>query len=156
MITISLPETPDIVISNLVLDYNGTMAVNGELIPGVTDRLKTLSRAASIHVVTADTFGSAAAQLPADLVRLTILEARDQAAAKANYIEKLGAAQTAVFGNGRNDEQMMHAARLSIALIQAEGASAGTMMAADMVFHHINDALDAFIFPARITATMRT
>ncbi|MBN2416761.1 ATPase P [bacterium] len=155
MIRIPLPGLPDLEIAHLVLDFNGTMAVGGGLIPGVIDRLTLLSRSVSIHVVTADTFGTASSLVPAESMRLTILEARNQARAKAAYVEELGAIQTAAIGNGRNDEMMMHKVGLAVAVIQAEGAYAKTVAAADMVFHHINDALDAFIHPDRITATLR-
>jgi hypothetical protein len=45
-------------IEYLVLDYNGTLALDGRLIPGVRPHLRTLARLMELHVVTADIFGT--------------------------------------------------------------------------------------------------
>ena len=63
MLTISIPGFRDLHLEHLVLDYNGTLACDGELLRGVKQALETLAEHVRIHVVTADTFGRAAAQL---------------------------------------------------------------------------------------------
>lgn len=59
MIEINIPGFKILSLSHLVLDYNGTMAVDGVLIAGVEQALNELAQHLSIHVVTADTFGLA-------------------------------------------------------------------------------------------------
>lgn len=155
MIEIRIPGYGTLELRHLVLDYNGTLALNGILIPGVEERLRRLSRLLDIHVITADTFGSvekSAGSLP---VTLSILAGEDQAEAKAVFVKNLGARGCAAIGNGYNDHRMVQAACLGIALIQGEGASQATITASSLVFTAINDALDALIHPARIIAVLR-
>ena len=40
-----------------MLDYNGTLAVDGHLLGGVKKALTALSGKINVHVLTADTFG---------------------------------------------------------------------------------------------------
>jgi len=46
-----------------VLDYNGTLAVDGALLPRLKERLESLTGALSLQVPTADTFGTCRADL---------------------------------------------------------------------------------------------
>ena len=84
-----------------------------------------------IHVVTADTFGKARAQLEDMPGELVVLPTVDQAAGKLAYVERLGCDRTACIGNGRNDHQMLKEAALGIAVIGPEGASPETVASAD-------------------------
>ncbi len=139
----------------LVLDYNGTMSIDGKLIPGVKKRLIALSKLFEIHVVTADTFGLAAQELKGIPVSLKILDAGNQSGSKLSYIQNLGAQRTVAIGNGRNDRLMLKETALGIAVIQEEGASAESILAANMVCKSINDALDLLINPKRLIASLR-
>jgi soluble P-type ATPase len=58
MLEVNIPGYRTLVLSFLVLDYNGTIACDGHLIPGVRGRLEALSEIVAIHILTADTFGS--------------------------------------------------------------------------------------------------
>ena len=62
MIEINIPGFGDLRLSHLVLDFNGTLAVDGRLLPGVGDALTSLASQLAVHVITADTFGLAAAE----------------------------------------------------------------------------------------------
>jgi hypothetical protein len=57
-IVIEIPGRPRIVLSHLVVDFNGTLAKDGSLLPGVATRLQRLGRRIRIIVATADTFGN--------------------------------------------------------------------------------------------------
>jgi soluble P-type ATPase len=74
----------------------------------------------------------------------------------ARYVRRLGAGRTACIGNGRNDRLMLRAAALGIAVILAEGASAETVRAADIVVGDIGHALDLLLEPTRLLATLRS
>ena len=155
MIEIAIPGDRDYQLRYLVLDYNGTLAVDGYLIKGVKRRLCTLSPKIEIHVVTADTFGRAERGLKKIPCELSLLPFMDQARRKAEYIERLGREQVVCIGNGRNDLEMMKRAGLGIAVIQAEGACALSLKAADIVCCSINHALDLLCKPKRIIAVKR-
>jgi soluble P-type ATPase len=143
-------------LEHLVLDYNGTLAVDGEVLPGVRRGLRALSRRLDIHVVTADTFGAARAALSGLPCRVSILPARGQDRAKLAYVRRLGAARTVCIGNGRNDRLMLRSAALGIAVLQGEGAATVTLVAADIVMPAIADALDLFANPLRLIASLRS
>jgi soluble P-type ATPase len=155
MLIIAIPGREALNIHHLVLDYNGTLARDGVLIEGVAPLLERLAGRLQIHVVTGDTFGkarAALAQLPCETV---ILEPNGQATAKLEHLARLGASKTVCIGNGRNDRLMLQAAGLGIAVVQAEGASAETLQAADIVTGNIHDALELLLHPLRIAATLR-
>ena len=118
MLKLTIPGQDPMAFRYLVMDYNGTLAIDGELIPGVAPRLRKLRHALDIHIVTADTFGkarSATRDLPCTLA---ILPPGDQSGAKADYIATLGASLCVCIGNGLNDHLMLARARLGIALVR--------------------------------------
>ena len=155
MIHIEIPGYDTLDLAFLVMDYNGTLAIDGHLIPGVAQRLKQLARQMEIHIITADTFGLAAQNLQGLPVQLTVISASDQGKQKAQYVRKLGDDHSVAIGNGRNDRFMLMEAKLGIATIQKEGAATDTTQAANIVVHHINDALDLLLNPLRLKATLR-
>ncbi len=57
MICLDIPGAEKKEIHHLVFDYNGTIAIDGILIPGVKKAIRSLAGRAKIHVITADTFG---------------------------------------------------------------------------------------------------
>ena len=139
-----------------MLDFNGTLACDGFLLPGVTERLNNLASDLAVYVITADTFGKAQSQLKNVDCGITILSEPDQAAGKLNFVEKLGARNCVCVGNGRNDRLMLKAAGLGIAVVLEEGASVETLVAADVVCTDINNALDLLTHPLRLVATLRS
>ena len=58
---IQIPGYKTLDLSFLVLDYNGTIAVDGQIPPEVREALVRLSKDFQIHVLTADTHGTARA-----------------------------------------------------------------------------------------------
>ena len=156
MIEINIPGFRKLRLSHLVLDYNGTLAVDGELLPGVGDALTSLATQLAIHVITADTFGRAAAQLHNLPVALTIAPVESQAETKLAFITALDPANVVAIGNGRNDRKMLKGAALGIALIQLEGGASETLANADLVSTNILDALDLLKNPKRLIATLRS
>jgi soluble P-type ATPase len=140
----------------LVMDYNGTLAVDGRLIDGVQPLLRELSEKLVLHVLTADTFGIAEKGLAGVPCELSVLPATDQQERKLEFIKSLGAGETVAIGNGRNDRLMLRDAVLGIAVILEEGACTETLMAADVVCPSILSALELVLNPLRLTATLRS
>ena len=155
MLTIDIPGWKPLALRHLFLDYNGTLAMDGKLLPGVSERLTELSAQLDIHVLTADTFGSVRKELSAVPCDLLIIPLQNQAQAKADRLCSFDPALSAAVGNGRNDALMLREAALGIALLQEEGAAPQTLAAADVVCRSIPDALDLLLHPLRLTATLR-
>lgn len=155
MISLSIPGYGELNLSHLVLDYNGTLAVDGEPVDGVCERLARLSRDLAIHVITADTFGTVRNKLAGIPVTVAVLGKDRQDQAKLDYVNSLGADVTACIGNGRNDRLMIEACALGMAVILGEGAFVRTVQAATLVFTRITDALDVLSNPLRLTAGLR-
>ena len=156
MIEVDIPGYRTLQLEHLVLDHNGTLAVDGILRPGVQECLQKLSSDVTIYVVTADTFGKAGAQLAGIPCELTILPSGDQDVGKLEFIQKLGIERTVCMGNGRNDRLMLKEAALGVAVILEEGAAVETVSAADVVCSGIVPALELLLYPLRLTATLRS
>lgn len=103
MLEITIPSRGVLHLSHLVLDYNGTLALDGALVEGVGERLRELSKHLDVHVITADTYGDVEGRL-ADLpVTLSTLSDHLQDEAKQRYVRTLSARECVTIGNGRND-----------------------------------------------------
>lgn len=73
MITLDIPGFGQLELVHVVLDYNGTVAQDGELLPEVGSRLQALSENLEVTVLTADTHGTVRQKL-ADLpVQVVVL-----------------------------------------------------------------------------------
>lgn len=155
MFTVDVPGHGICTFEHLVLDYNGTLALDGVLLPEVGKVLEELSAALSVHVLTADTFGSVARELQGLSLTLSIVPAGSQDKHKKNYIEVLGANRCVCIGNGRNDSQMLDCAAVGIAVVQQECACAAALRCADIVAPDILSALALLQNPQRMVATLR-
>jgi len=156
MLAIAIPGFRQLELGHLVLDYNGTLAIDGKLIPGVREALGALAQQLEIHVVTADTHGSAGSELSGLPVKLTIIALESQAEAKLAYVRQLGAEHVCAIGNGRNDRKMLAAAAVGVALVQREGGAGEAVASASVVTTDILDALDLLRRPSRLIATLRS
>ena len=156
MLKIAIPGHDGLQLSDLILDYNGTLACDGKLVDGVQSRLAALAEKLTVHVITADTFGTVQASLEGISCRLVILPAANpQDVEKRNFVRKLGESNTVAIGNGRNDRLMLKVSALGIAVVQQEGAAVDTLLAADVVAPDILAALDLLCHPLRLAATLR-
>jgi soluble P-type ATPase len=156
MIEIDIPGYKKLALKHLVLDFNGTLACDGILLSGVADRLNALSEKLEVVVLTADTFGKAASELSGVSCSLTVLPLAGQDVGKRSVVERLGSESTVCIGNGRNDNLMLKAAGLGIAVVLEEGAARVTLAAADVVCTSILSALDLLTHPLRLVATLRS
>ncbi len=153
--TLNISGMEQIELTHLILDYNGTIAINGILIEGVTERLKKLSSQLFIHILTADTYGSVHEQCEADFLTIQVIGKEKQDEQKLSFIESLGMRHTVAIGNGKNDALMLKSAILGFAILQDEGINIRTLNSADVIFASIIDALDALLIPNRLIATLR-
>jgi soluble P-type ATPase len=155
MISINIPGAGEKEIHHLVFDYNGTIAIDGILIPGVKEALQSLSDRVACHVITADTFGFVTQQVSDIDCDVVIISPGDQARQKQQFIAALGADHTLCAGNGVNDVLMLKQAAIGIAVLQEEGLAAGALAAADLVVKDILDVFALLDTRERIMATLR-
>ncbi len=152
---VEIPEKRTYRIEHLVLDYNGTLAVDGRLKTSVKPLLLKLSEKLKIHILTADTFGTVSDTLQGLPVSLTILGKTKQVQAKAEYVVRIGAENVVAIGNGSNDQLMIQKAALGISVMFEEGVATKTMLSSDLVCRNIDDALMLLIRPLRLVAGLR-
>ncbi len=156
MIEISIPAYRDLKLEHLVMDYNGTLAVDGIPEPGVIEALNHLSKKLVLHIVTADTFGKVRSNIENIDCNLTVLPPGSQAMGKLEYVKRLNSKTVVSIGNGRNDRLMLAEAALGIAVVLAEGAAVDALNAADVVCTRITSALALLLKPLRLVATLRS
>jgi len=156
MLRILIPGYKELQLEHLVLDYNGTLACDGEILEGVEQSLKALAEELQIHVVTADTFGKVRSRLENAPCTLVVLPQAGQDVGKRAYVEQLGSQCVVAIGNGRNDRLMLKEAALGIAVVQGEGAASESLLAAAVVCADIRSAFDLLRNPLRLTATLRS
>ena len=155
MIELSIPGRGPLRIQNLVTDVNGTIAVDGVLIDGLTKRLTSLRDRLEIHMLTADTHGRQAVIDQQLNLKATRVQPGNEAAQKAEFVRELGAETVVAIGQGANDAEMLKAAALGICVMSQEGVATETFNSADIVVPDIFAALDLFDKPVRIVASLR-
>ncbi len=156
MLTYDIPGQGTLRLETLVLDLNGTIAIDGVIIPGVSERVERLkAQGLDVYLLTADTRGNGAAIATTLGVNLHRLAAGDEKKLKQEFVEQRGADRTAAIGNGANDAGMLQTAALGVVVLQAEGAAIAAWQAADVIVPNILAALDLLLKPKRLIATIR-
>lgn len=153
--SIKIPGGEQLTLKYLLLDLNGTLGKDGVLLPGVAGRLKILSDTFDIYVLTADTHGTAQralSNLPIKVYRLT---SKSGMVEKLQFMQSLGENMCVAIGNGRNDALMLKSSALGICVIGDEGTAIEAVQSSRLMVNHINDALDLFLNPKRLIATLR-
>lgn len=155
MLKINIPGRGEMILSHLVLDYNGTIAEDGLIIPGVKARLEALSRDLSISVITADTHGTAARRCEGLPLTVLTFPTTEVGAIKADHVRSLTGGVITI-GNGFNDVAMSDESDLSICVLGPEGCCGKLAAHCDILSRSIEDALDLLLKPNRLRATLRT
>jgi len=156
MIDIDIPGFGQRTLQHLVLDYNGTLAVDGRVQPGVFSRLSQLKNSLQIHILTADTYGTVRTTFGHTDYTVHVLTNGDECEAKAEYVRELGPQSCACLGNGSNDAAMLMEAGLSIAVLQPEGVAMAALSAAHVLVPGIEAGLDLLLHTTRLKATLRS
>jgi P-type E1-E2 ATPase len=152
MLHVRVPGGADLALEHLVLDVNGTLTNRGEVIDGVAEALARLREDLRLHVLSADSFGTA--EQVADHLEATFRRIKTGEDKRA-HVEALGAERCIALGNGRNDVPMLRAAALGIAVVGPEGASGAALAVADVATRSIGEALTLLADPTALTATLR-
>ncbi len=152
---IEIPNYKSITLTNIVLDYNGTIAKDGILKEELQILLPKLLEIYKVHVITADTFGSVKKELKDFDVLVKVLKSDNHTQEKADYVKSLNEKNCVAVGNGANDKLMLKIAEVGIALLGDEGCNLETLVASDIVCKSISEALELFIYKKRLIATLR-
>ena len=155
MIRINIPGVGEINLEHVVFDVNGTLAVDGKLLPGIPDQIKRLNEHLQIHLLTADTHGKQNVIDQQLGLKAVMIQAGNEKEQKADYIQQLGASQTVAVGQGANDALMIEAAQLGICVISPEGTALDALLKANLVVPDILSAFDILINPIRLKASLR-
>jgi soluble P-type ATPase len=156
MIKIDIPGSKEINIENLVLDYNGTIAYDGKVLPGVVEILQRIKSKVTLYVLTADTYGTVKKEFENTGIEVHILENDKGTLEKYEFVKHLGLDKTMSIGNGNNDALMLKESVLSIGIMGKEGCSPKVLMNADIIVTDILDALALVEDPIKIKATLRS
>lgn len=155
MIELNVPGRGLFQLDHLVLDVNGTLALDGRLVDGVAKALLTLRDRLQLHMLTADTHGrQATIDLQLGLKALRIPPG-GEAEAKAAYVRELGADRVVAIGQGANDAEMLRQASLGVCLLSPEGLAVEALNAADLIAPDILTALALLENPLRLVASLR-
>ena len=155
MITVTIPGKGELELKYVVFDVNGTLAVDGQLLPGVPELLNNLKDHLEIHLLTADTHGK---QTEIDRIlnlKAYRIKAGDEANQKAEYVENLGQNNTVAVGQGSNDSLTLKSAVIGICTLSAEGSALETLLGSDLVVPDIQSALELLLNPTRLKASLR-
>lgn len=155
MLTIPIPGRSALQLQHIVLDYNGTIALDGELMPGVAERLAKLASAVHIHILTADTHGTVRAKCGHLNAQIQTFPQEGAALCKARIVRQLEGGACCI-GNGYNDLEMLQEAQLAIGILGPEGMFPGLMTHMDVLVISPLDALDLLLYPQRLQATLRS
>jgi len=155
MIKIDIPGWENLEIENIVLDMNGTIATDGKILPEVKQRIESLSDEVKIYFLTADTYGTADDEIRDMKAELVKIAGEDTQKGKLQFVKTLDLEKTVAVGNGNSDQLIMKEACLGIAVLGDEGIFIPTMKNSDLVVKNIYDALNLFLKPKRLIATLR-
>jgi soluble P-type ATPase len=158
-IAIDIPGFGKLQINAILSDYTGTLSFAGKLSPGVRDRLVRLAQLVDIHVLTADSFGTAEEELQGLPLVCRKLAGPGEDAQKQRYAMELNPRCLASFGNGNNDRLHMklvkEAGGLAVAVDNGEGCAHEAIRNANVIVHDATNALDLLLEPTRLRATLR-
>ncbi len=155
VIELNIPGRGTLQLEHLVCDVNGTLAVDGQLIEGISRLLRSLRDRLTVHLITADTHGRQSLidqQLGLQAARL---KPGDEARQKAEFVRQLGAEGVIALGQGANDANMLKEAALGICVLSKEGTAVEALLAADLLAPDIFFALELLEKPLRIVASLR-
>ena len=152
---VKIPGKESFEIKNVVFDYNGTVAIDGKLIAGISDIINELSNSFNFYVITADTYGTVKKELENTKCEVIVIPNSQQDISKLEFVKELGLQYTLSVGNGRNDKLMLKETVLGIAILQDEGLCTETLLNSDILVKSIFDVFGFLKDSNRLIATLR-
>lgn len=159
-ILINIPGLGDRAIQTVICDYTGTLSCRGKLPPSVKGLLSELTTRVDLHILTADSYGTADSELIGIVVPYHLRkEDGQQDAEKREYVEQFALQHVAALGNGNNDRQLLkrvkEAGGIAIAVDNGEGCAIDAVMNSHLVIVGAVHALTLLLEPQACKATLR-
>ena len=155
MIEMSIPGHEIFKIEYLVCDVNGTLAVDGNLLPGMISTIGRLKEQLKVYLITANTHGNQQ-RITSELgVESINIERGQEAKQKGDFVTQLGEKKVIAIGQGANDVEMLKRAAIGICVLSEEGTSLDALLASDIIVQDGLQALKLVQNPMRMVATLR-
>jgi len=154
MIDIQRPGQEPLGIEFILLDFEGTLALDRRVHPKAKDKINLLSKRTKIYILVKEEKERAVEDLRKVKAEIIAFEEAKAPEEKLLLLRQLGPAKTVAIGNGADDAAMIEEAGLGICVISKEGAAGGAVQKADLVVFDIVDALDFLLKPLRQKATL--
>jgi len=154
MIPIERPGLDPLEIESVLLDFDGTLAIDRRVHPKAKDKINLLSKRTNLYVLTTQKKELIEERLRKVKAEIIYLAEGDSSRRKLDLLRQLGPSRCVAIGNGMDDAAMIQEAGIGICIIGKEGTSGEAMNNADLVFTDILDALDFLLKPLRQKATL--
>ncbi len=154
MIRIERPELSPVEIEFVLIDFEGTLAIDRRVHPKAKDKINLLSKRAKIYILTKEKKELIEERLRKVKAEIVYLSESGSSQRKLDLLRQLGPARCAGIGNGADDAAMIKEAGIGISIIGKEGSAGEAVRNSDLVFIDILDALDFLLKPLRQKATL--
>ena len=154
MISILRPGQEPLNVDFILIDFDGTLAIDGRVHPKAKDKVNLLAKRAKIYVLAKGEKERVEGVLNKVKTEVVWIPPEGASQAKLDLLRQLGRSRTVAIGNGVEDAPMIEEASLGICMLSQEGTAASTLQKADLVFTSILDALDFLLKPLRQQGTL--
>jgi P-type E1-E2 ATPase len=155
MIEMNIPGQGIFQIEYLVCDVNGTLAIDGILLPGMINAIKSIKDRVKVYLITANTHGKQDTISSALGIDTIIINKGQEAEQKGDFVSQLGENKVIAIGQGANDAEMLKKAVIGICVLSEEGTSINALNSSDIVVQDGLQALKLVQNPLRMVATLR-
>lgn len=152
---IEIPGYTTLDLKYLLLDYNGTIALDGRMNDSTKNLICEIAKELEVFVLTADTHGTAAKECEGLPVTLKTFPTDNAMHSKLEILQSLDKSYCCAIGNGRNDILMCKDAALSICIMGDEGCCSKLIEHTHITVKSIEHALSLLLKPKRLIATLR-
>mgnify|MGYP002347743279 CR=1 FL=1 len=155
MIEMNIPGQGIYQLEYLVCDVNGTLAIDGVLIPGVSTSIKKIQDRLKVHLITANTHVKQNSIDDVLGMEAHIIKKGNENQQKKEFVQQLGSAGVIAIGQGANDSGMLKEAAIGICVFSDEGTAVEALISSDIVVRDGLTALKLIQNPMRMVATLR-
>ncbi len=154
MIILQKPGGPHLEIESLLIDYEGTLAIDGRVHPKAKDKINLLSKRINIYILAKGEKEKVEERLKNVKAEVLFLQEGETTRQKLELLKKVGPERALAIGNGLDDGPLLEEAGFSICVIGQEGASGKALQKADLIVTDIIHGLDFILKPLRQKATL--
>lgn len=154
MIPIQRPGQDPIEIEFILIDFEGTLALDRRVHPKAKDKINLLSKRTRIYIMAKAEKEIVEEKLKKVKAEILFTAEGETSKRKLQLLHELGASKTVAIGNGMDDVPMLEEAALGICVMGKEGTSSEAFKKSCVVFSNILDALDFLLKPLHQKATL--